>query len=187
MPAPTSDPPAAQGAAALNRARIAIVLVAAAMFALGGGYLAYIWLAPPAADPAQVILTATLDDLGGTPQPLAQWAGKVMVVNFWATWCAPCREEIPFFIQLQERYRSQGLVFVGIAVDDKAKVKTFAAEMGINYPILIGELAAMELSRKAGNRLGGLPFTLIVDRRGKVVATELGVVKKLESAIQPLL
>jgi thiol-disulfide isomerase/thioredoxin len=125
---------------------------------------------------------------GGTPT-LEQWRGRVLVVNFWATWCAPCREEIPVFVRLQERYGARGLQFVGIAFDQPDKVAAFAREFRVNYPLLLGGLDTMELLREAGNRAGVLPFTLVIDRQGKVVSREPGGLKeaRLEGLVQPLL
>lgn len=138
---------------------------------------------------AQAIYSTTLNDLDGKAQSLAQWKGKVLVVNFWATWCPPCREEIPGFIKFQEKYRLNGVQFVGIAIDDRDKVRAFATEVGINYPSLLGDFSAIELSRTSGNHLGGLPFTAILDRNGALVATKVGELSadKLEAAIKPLL
>ena len=112
-----------------------------------------------------------------------------MVVNFWATWCEPCRKEIPEFIELQEKFRDKGLVFIGIAVDQKEKAATFSKEMGINYPVLIGDMKAMALAEAAGNRQGALPFTVVIDRNGKITGTKLGRLSRdnLESMFQPLL
>lgn len=138
---------------------------------------------------SQMMMATRLADLKGQPQALSQWRGKVLIVNFWATWCAPCREEIPVFIRLQEKYRTQGLQFVGIAIDRRDPVETFAREFGINYPVLLGGIEGVEISRQAGNRAEALPFTLIIDRTGKIIGTELGTVKepKLEGMIKSLL
>ena len=113
----------------------------------------------------------------------------MLVVNFWATWCAPCREEIPEFIKLQDKLRDRGLVFVGIAVEPPDNVRDYSKEVGINYPILVGELDAIELSKKAGNVLSGLPFTAILDRNGQIVGTKAGRLTQLEleSVVIPLL
>lgn len=124
-----------------------------------------------------------LRDVAGAPQTLAQWRGKVVVINFWATWCAPCREEIPAFVKLQREYGERGLQFVGIAIDEPAKIGPFAKEFGINYPLLVGGIDAAEWSRRLGNRAGALPFTLIVGRDGSVRSTHLGAMK--ESALLP--
>lgn len=130
-----------------------------------------------------------LPDADGKEQRLDQWRGKVMVVNFWATWCAPCREEMPEFIKAQQTLGPKGLQFVGIAVDQADKVRQFAAEIGLNYPTLIGGFGAMELSKTLGNTVMALPFTVVVDRTGAIVHIQLGVLKpdKLESIIRQLL
>ena len=135
------------------------------------------------------VYAARLADLNGASQGLEQLRGQVLVVNFWATWCAPCREEIPGFVSLQERYGSSGLQFVGIAIDQPENVAEFAREFRINYPLLTGGLETMDLLRQAGNRAGVLPYTLIIDRGGNLVGREPGGLKeaRLEGIIRPLL
>jgi len=135
------------------------------------------------------VYAARLADLKGRAQALGQWQGQVLVVNFWATWCAPCREEIPGFVRMQERYGPRGLQFVGIAIDQPDKVAEFSREFHINYPLLIGGLETVELMRQAGNRAGVLPYTLVIDRDGKLVSREPGGLKeaRLERIVQPLL
>lgn len=131
----------------------------------------------------------TLPDLQNQPQQLAQWRGKVLVVNFWATWCAPCREEIPLFVKMQEKYKGKDLQFVGISIDQMDKTLEFSLSFGINYPSLIGTFDAVEVSRRAGNAKGVLPFTVFLDRNGRIVATESGGIKqdKLEFILGTLL
>lgn len=138
---------------------------------------------------AEPVFAASFKDLDDKLQPLAQWRGKVVVLNFWAPWCPPCREEIPDFIKLQDKYRERGLIFVGLALDEKLKVQAFADEMSINYPILLGEMDAVDLARKIGNRLGGLPFTVIIDRNGRIVVSEVGGLSmaRMEEILAPLL
>ena len=183
-----------------NLSLILFLLIAVA--ALAGGYYVYQHnsrnapsapMQPASGSPdaasSAALFKAGFNDLAAIRQPLAQWRGKVLVVNFWATWCPPCRTEIPEFIKLQTQYGAQGLQFVGIAIDETAKVHAFADEVGINYPVLVGDLEAVALSQATGNRLGGLPYTVVVDRSGKIVATELGGLTgaKLEALIKPLL
>lgn len=138
---------------------------------------------------AKAILEASLPDLQGDDQAISQWLGKVMVVNFWATWCTPCREEIPEFIEAQNKYGDQGLIFVGIAIDQPDKVKMFSQEFGINYPVLIGSFNTWSLLEAAGNRMSALPYTVVLNRSGEIVDTYLGRVnlKKLEKLVEPLL
>jgi thiol-disulfide isomerase/thioredoxin len=135
------------------------------------------------------VFSARFADLQGGAPTLERWRGQVLVVNFWATWCAPCREEIPVFVRLQDRHGSRGLQFVGVAFDQPDKVAEFAREFRINYPLLLGGTDIMELMREAGNRAGVLPYTLVIDRQGNVTSREPGGLKesKLESLVQPLL
>ncbi len=134
------------------------------------------------------MLAAAFSDLNSQRQPLSQWRGKVLVVNFWATWCIPCREEIPGFIRLHREFADQGVQFVGIAIDQSAKVNVFARELGVNYPVLIGDDRALELQRQLGNEGGALPFTVVLDSSGRLVARHLGGlgVKQLRSILVPL-
>ena len=120
------------------------------------------------------LFAMTLDDPRGRPQALAQWRGKVVVVNFWATWCPPCREEMPYFSRLHADYTAQGVQFVGIAVDSAEAVRAFAARQQISYPLLVGGPGIVELSAELGNRVAGLPFTLLLDRNGEPIATRTG-------------
>jgi peroxiredoxin len=138
---------------------------------------------------ARTLFGVTLPDTNGNEQSLGQWKGKVLVVNFWATWCAPCRDEMPEFVKAQRQLGSRGLQFVGIAIDQPDKVQEFSAEIGLNYPALIGGYGAIELSKTLGNRLGALPFTVIVDRSGRIVHTQLGPLREasLKSIVDQLL
>ena len=179
----------------MSPARRRFWLMAAAVGAAAGaaGYGFYLWRsgAPEEWNPAavQALLAAPLPDLKGERQALESWRGRVLVVNFWATWCAPCREEIPEFVRMQERHGARGLQFVGIAIDQPEKVKDFAREFGINYPLLVGGIDMLPLMREAGNRIGVLPFTLVLDRQGNVAKRHPGTMKEaeLEAIIQPLL
>ncbi len=134
------------------------------------------------------LLTARFPDLEGRERDLDEWKGRVLVVNFWATWCAPCREEIPVFIAIEDKYGSRGLQIVGLAIDRPDPVRAFAREFGVNYPLLIGGFEAVEIMRPLGNSAGALPFSVIYDRSGQAVLAKLGAfsVDELESRIRPL-
>lgn len=173
-----------------------LLLFAAALALAGAGVVAQRYLfssAPEAAAPVELrsaqFWDATLPDLAGRQQPLTQWLGKVVVVNFWAPWCPPCREEIPGFIALQEQLGKQGLQFIGVALDEHDKVAAYADGEGMNYPILLGGGEAVDLGRIAGNRLGGLPYTVVFDRKGNAVAGLTGAVPRarMEALVKPLL
>ncbi len=128
-------------------------------------------------------------DIEGNMRSASEWDGKVLLVNFWATWCPPCKKEIPAFIEIQEQYKDKGFQIVGIAMDDEDSVKDYADTMGMNYPVMAAEIDAVELSRRYGNRISALPFSVFVDRSGKIVATKAGGMNKqmVEKIIQPLL
>jgi len=129
---------------------------------------------------AATVFGVTLPDTTGRQQSIGQWKGKVLVVNFWATWCVPCRDEMPEFVKAQSEFGARGVQFVGIAVDDANKVRDFAAELGLNYPALIGGYGAIELSKSLGNRIGALPYTLFIDRAGRISRAHLGPLKPAE-------
>ena len=120
-------------------------------------------------------------DINGQQRNVSEWKGKVLVLNFWATWCPPCLEEIPHFIKLQEQYSHQGLQFVGIALESADEVVGFASEQGINYPLLVGEQEVIKLAGKFGNRNGGLPYTVIIDREGNISFIKQGSLSTVEA------
>jgi thiol-disulfide isomerase/thioredoxin len=126
------------------------------------------------ASPA-VIYAASFSDAEGRKRSLGAFQGKVLVVNFWATWCVPCREEMPGFARLQARWGERGVQFVGLANDEAAKVQRFGAELAINYPLWTGGEDVADFSRRLGNRLGVLPHTVILDPQGIVVESRIGV------------
>jgi len=170
--------------------QLALVIAVAAVALAGGWFFnpsARTPQLPPDAD--RVLMQVSMPDLAGQPQAMAQWKGKVVLVNFWATWCAPCREEIPLLVKKQTELGASGLQVVGIAVDQADKVKSFAAEMGINYPVLVGDMEALDLGRAVGNELGGLPYTLVVGRDGRIARTELGTLSedRIDDLVRPFL
>lgn len=116
----------------------------------------------------------SLPDVSGQMQDVSQWDDRLLIINFWATWCAPCRHEIPFFVELQTLYAERGVQFVGIAIDDPVSINEFADEIGMNYPSLHGQLEAMDVSKQYGNTVGGLPFTVVIDRNRQIVARKSG-------------
>jgi thiol-disulfide isomerase/thioredoxin len=169
----------------VTRRRALALAAAVALASAAAGYgVRRWWLQASGGEAArlgtQALFAARLANLSGGTDTLETWRGRVLVVNFWATWCAPCREEIPVFIGMQKRLGARGLQFIGIAIDRPDPVRAFQGEYGINYPILIGGIETMELLRATGNKAGVLPFTLIIDRAGRITAHKLGVLKESE-------
>ena len=107
-------------------------------------------------------------DLNGQIRNIKEWDGKIILLNFWATWCPPCLSEIPGFMELQEQYGDQGFQVIGIAVDDEEAVRDFANEIKMNYPVMAAELEAIELSSRYGNKMGALPYSVIINRQGEI-------------------
>ena len=128
-------------------------------------------------------------DLDGVHRRMAHWDGRVVVVNFWATWCSPCLEEVPEFIMLQSRYRSRGVRFVGLALDDLETVRAYAREVSLNYPTAVGDAPLFELMRGFGNPNQVLPFTALVSPGGQVVDRYAGLVARdtLKARLEELL
>lgn len=160
---------------ALSRREWLVLGSVGAVAAIGGAMLAPL-LRPEAG--ASELLAASLPDLAGRHRRLSEWKGSVILCNFWATWCAPCREEIPMLDALRREYARFGFEVVGIAVDNGAKVRDFAAKYEISYPILIAEADGLDLMRKVGNTAGALPFTVILDRTGQILSRKLGILRK---------
>jgi thiol-disulfide isomerase/thioredoxin len=159
----------------MNRStRIALGCTVAAI-ALGAGvFVQLIRYTTETPDGVAALARTALPDLSGKPRTLDAWTGKIRVVNFWATWCAPCRKEIPELIAFQRENAANSVQVVGIAVDQVDKVQTYAKAMGINYPVLVAGTGGVDLARQAGNPTGALPFTIVLDRGGKVISTHLG-------------
>ncbi|EGV33927.1 Redoxin domain protein [Thiorhodococcus drewsii AZ1] len=125
-----------------------------------------------------------LPDLDGREVPSNAWAGKVLVLNYWATWCPSCLKELPLFVSTQKALKDSGVQFVGITADQPQDVRDFVAEHPINYPLLIADPEAIELSKRLGNRLEGLPYTVIFDHRGRKVFSQLGPMNETELQTQ---
>lgn len=141
------------------------------------------------ADATAELLALRLPDINGVEQTLAQWQGKVIVVNFWATWCPPCLKEIPDFIKVSQRHANDPVQFLGVSIDRPEAVKAFAEEYKIPYPLLLGSPSTLEMARGFGNSAQALPFTVIIDRTGVIREVKLGTLnqEELERKIRALL
>jgi len=154
---------------------ILLIAVACLIAATAGyGFYRYAHHAPAvASEPLPAGLQ--FSGLDGHPHHLEEWRGKLLLVNFWATWCTPCLHEIPQLVKMQKQYAARGLQIVGPAVDDEDAVRSMQGPLGINYPVLSGTPDAMiDIMEKLGNGPGGLPFSVLVSPDGLIVQRQLG-------------
>jgi len=138
---------------------------------------------------AKPLFTATLTDINGSKQNLSQYQGKIIVLNFWATWCPPCREEMPELSQLHQEYKNRNVVVLGVAEDELAPVKEYLQLSPVAYPVFIAENESADLGMHLGNDKSVLPYTVIIGADGNVIDTFFGRINKplLEKSLENLL
>ena len=131
----------------------------------------------------------SLPDLNGIQRQLSEWNNRVLVINFWATWCPPCLDEIPVFVELQDRYSDRGLQFIGVALQQPETIHDFYQEMKMNYPVLAGEQEVINIAKQFGNHIGALPYTVFIDRNEKIQFIKQGPItrEKAEEVILSIL
>ena len=167
--------------------RDALLLAAAAIAAAGAGAVAGA-LALQSRSGAADLLAARYPDLDGRVRRLLDWQGRVVLCNFWATWCAPCREEVPLLVSAKQQWGLVGFEVVGIGIDSADKIREFSRNYQVNYPVLIGDGSVLELLRRLGNRGGGLPYSVVLDRTGGIAHRHLGAftAAELRRAVESL-
>lgn len=111
---------------------------------------------------------------------MSQWRGRLLVVNFWATWCAPCVEEMPELQKVQHDYASRGVAVIGLGIDNAAAIRRFRDEQQIALPLLVAGAGGSEIARQFGNPSGALPYTVLIDRDGRIVQARLGRIREQE-------
>jgi peroxiredoxin len=169
------------------------LIVTVAVVAFVSGISVRGLLSLPLSSPSQAAQTPlpefSLPDLSGKQHSIKEWQGKVLVINFWATWCPPCLKEMPEFEAMQNEFSNKGMQFIGIALDDADPVKEFITSNKITYPILLGEDQGTKLAHDLGNIVNTVPFTVIVDKKGLVVKSHMGELSReqLLEIVTPLL
>lgn len=170
----------------MNRSKPLVVGLVVALIALVAGILVGIPSSEETTHPSSTndavdrLFASRLYDAAGKSQTISQWRGKILVVNFWAAWCPPCREEIPAFSRLQTKYAAKNIQFVGIAIDLADNVKRFTKEHPASYPLLLAENQGVELARQLGNSSLALPYTLILGPQGERLFRRLGKITEQE-------
>ncbi len=159
-----------------RRRRWLLAVVGAAALAAGAG-AAWLRLRAVTSEPPPGFFERTFDDLQGKPQVLSQWRGRWLVLNFWATWCAPCVEEMPTLQQVAHDYGGRGVSVVGIGIDNAAAIRRFRDDLKLDLPLLVAGASGTDLARQLGNSSGALPYTVLLDPQGRIRQTRLGLLK----------
>ena len=176
----------------MNKKHLAAYVAVAALFGVMGAVVALYKKAPAPVTPPVVgtgagagavtnavtnLYAQSLNNLAGEPQALAQWKGKPLLVNFWATWCGPCVQEMPELSHLAGQDGGKHFNVIGIGIDSPTNMSEFAAKHQIAYPLYVAGMGGTELSKQLGNTMGGLPYTVLVGADGQVLKTYLGKLK----------
>lgn len=159
--------------------KLTIVIIALILLATVGAVYRYFFQGAQTTNKAtETLFAATFPDERGQPHALNQYKGKTIVLNFWATWCEPCREEMPELSSLHEAGKNKNIVVLGIAIDDADAINDFTKETKVSYPLLVADMQGMEIANNLGNDKGVLPYTLIIDTDGRIAKTYFGRVTK---------
>lgn len=180
-----------------NKKSLGLLLVAGLLAALLGAGAKYWWrdngsvmpdVARKSAQLSSVFYRQSMQDLAGQPHPFAQYQGQWVVVNFWATWCPPCVEEMPELDGIYKAIGRNGIKMLGIAIDSPSAVRAFQEQVNVTYPLVLGGFDGTELATALGNKSGGLPYTVIIDPNGDVVWQKGGRIDaaKLLDAVERL-
>ncbi|MFZ6873150.1 TlpA disulfide reductase family protein [Undibacterium sp. Di27W] len=166
----------------MNKKFIVLAVVLGAVFAGLGIYAGNLQTTPkPPADKAVAqLMVQQFKDAEGKSQTMAQWQGKFLVVNFWATWCAPCVQEMPELSSLQQEFKGKPVQILGPGIDSPSNIAEFSKKYQISYPLFAAGMEGTELSRQLGNAGGGLPFTILISPDGRVLKSYLGRLKMQE-------
>jgi thiol-disulfide isomerase/thioredoxin len=149
------------------------------LFTVAGAYFGnqHVHAAVPQTPAVHELFASSLPDLHNQPQALGQWKGKALLINFWATWCTPCVQEIPALSALQSESKSANMQIIGIGIDSAANMLEFSSKYKVSYPLYVGGEAGSGLLQKFGDQAGGLPFSVLITPNGQIKKTYLGRLK----------
>lgn len=162
--------------------KILLLALVALVFGIIGSLISAWRYMPSTPDSPEVanLFAHKMEDADGRARSLASFRDRTLILNFWATWCAPCVDEMPELVELQNEFDPAKLQILGISIDSPSNVRAFAEKYNITYPLLLAGMNGSELARRFGNQTGGLPFTVLVTPSGAVQKTYLGRLKMEE-------
>lgn len=166
----------------MTRRRTAWVIVGVALVALAAGLTLALrhFSAGGSGGSAEAFFAQTFPDLDGRPDAMSRWQGGVVVVNFWATWCPPCVEEMPDLQRIHDEYGDRGVTVVGLGIDAPSALRRFREQHGLTMPLYAAGAAGSEVGRSLGNGSGALPYTVLIGQDGRIVQARLGQIKPAE-------
>jgi len=164
------------------KGREVAALLLVCVVAAAAGFGAYAWWHQRAAAETSVRPDLEFRDLDGQPHRLSEWNGKLLLLNFWATWCTPCLKEIPLLVETQRDHGPRGLQIVGIAMDDAEMVRAFAQRLQMNYPIMVGQAEIASAMDVLGDQLGAFPFSVLIAPDGRILDRRSGDLSREEIA-----
>ncbi|MBD3669545.1 MAG: TlpA family protein disulfide reductase [Gammaproteobacteria bacterium] len=170
----------------MSKTKSTLIIILLAAVAAVGGFLAQQGLQQK---PDNYRPDFSLPDTEGKMRNIAEWDGKVILLNFWASWCPPCREELPDFVRLYEDYKDKGFMVVGVGIDKRQDLVDFMNSMGVEYPVMVSETEGIRIAQAYGNKIGALPYSVIIDREGRIVESHISLLtyEDVEQSIKPLL
>jgi thiol-disulfide isomerase/thioredoxin len=164
----------------LDRSRLLLGVIAVVGLLFGLGAALYRHASSVSDAATNALFEQTFSDADGRAQSMKQWQGRLLVLNFWATWCAPCVEEIPELQRVEQDYAPHGVAVVGLGIDNASAIRRFRDEQRIALPLLVAGAGGGELARQFGNPSGALPYTVLIDRDGRIVQARLGRIREQE-------
>jgi thiol-disulfide isomerase/thioredoxin len=168
----------------MARRAVLIWIALAAALALAAGAAWTLRRSPPAPqspDPAvQQLFALNLPDADGIQRPLSNWRGKLLIVNFWATWCTPCIEEMPQLQRVADEFAPRNVALIGIGIDDADKIQEFRHQRALRFPLLVAGLDGMQLSQQLGNPQPVLPYTALISSNGQILEQHSGQIREPE-------
>ena len=155
-----------------------LLLIGTALVAVSAGGFAWRALrVPELSAEVAALFQQTFDDANGVAQPMAQWRGRWLVLNFWATWCAPCVDEMPGLQRVARDFAERNVSVVGLGIDRSDAIRRFQSELKLEIPLLVAGASGTDIARALGNTTGALPYTVLISPDGRVVNTRLGLIR----------